>query len=113
MGLRVRKDSRLPQELELAWSLTLSLGEQWPRAWEEGPAVRILGPPGSLEPGGHVCGPHRGFSGARSRLRIGRAPGSSFHPAALGFGKVGTAPWRVVKEEQGRALAQRAVGREF
>lgn len=33
LGLLVKKDSRVPQELELAWSLTLSLGEQCPRAW--------------------------------------------------------------------------------
>lgn len=112
LGLLVRKDSKLPQELELAWSLTLSLGEQCPRAWGGGSGCQNAGPPGSLEPGGHVYKPHRGFSGARFQPRIGRAPGSGFHPATLGFGKVGMVPRCVVKE-QGRALAQRVVRRKL
>lgn len=74
----------------------------------------MLDPPGSLEQVGMSVGLREASLELGPRPRIGRAPGSSLHPvAALGFGKVGRAPWRVVQEEQGRALAQRVVAREL
>lgn len=67
LGLLVRKDSKLPQEL--AWSLTRPLVSSAPEPGEEGPVVRMLGSQGHWSQAGMST------SLTEASLELGSSPG--------------------------------------